>query len=331
MTNEPGREESVDISWQLDETTIEGTLVKPSGEGPFPAIVMVAGSGPTDRDWNSPLVPGTNGSAHLLAAALAQAGFASLRYDKRASGPHAREYAQTHAGNISMQSHLDELEGAVRTLANQRYVRKDHIFGLGNSEGTLHVLNYQVSRPSIPFAGVILVGPPGRSVGAVARAQLAPQAALLPNGDELLAFYDAAIDRFVAGEPAAPDPALPQDVQTVIRSLESPFNQPFARELWQADAVAPLTQVDVPVLVMIGKKDLQVDWQADGEPLQRSAAAGENVTFSFPETANHVLKYEPKPRSELILAEAMKHYNATDVRLDSDALAIIVDWLAKHS
>src|SRR6478735_8969364 len=83
--------DSVEITWPLDETTMYSTLVRPSGAGPFPAVVMVAGSGPTDRDWNSPLLPGSHGSARLIAETLAQAGFASLRYDKRASGPHARE------------------------------------------------------------------------------------------------------------------------------------------------------------------------------------------------------------------------------------------------
>ncbi len=331
MNDASSTSESTDVSWELDGMTIEGTLTKPTGEGPFPGVVMVAGSGPTDRNWTSPLLSGTNGSASLLADALAGAGFASLRYDKRASGPHAREYVPALAGKISMQTHLDELTGAVQSLDSQEFVRDDQLFGLGNSEGTLHVLNYQVNHPSIPFAGIILVGPPGRAVGTVARAQLAPQAALLPNGDELLALYDAAVARFMAGEPAAPDPALPEGVRVLIQSLESPINLPFARELWQADAVGSLGQVDVPVLVMIGKKDLQVDWQADGEPLQRAVGGHDNVTFSFPENANHVLKFEPKPRSELVLAEVMPNYNAADARLDPDALSIIIDWLSEHS
>ena len=91
MTVQDYYSESAAISWQVDSTTVEGTLVRPVGPGPFPAVVMVAGSGPTDRDWNSPLLPGSNGTARLLEVALARAGFASLRYDKRASGPHARE------------------------------------------------------------------------------------------------------------------------------------------------------------------------------------------------------------------------------------------------
>jgi hypothetical protein len=71
------------VSWVLDEIAINGTLTRPHGEGPFPAVVFVAGSGPTDRDWNTPAVPGTNGSAALLAQALTASGYVTLRYDKR--------------------------------------------------------------------------------------------------------------------------------------------------------------------------------------------------------------------------------------------------------
>jgi uncharacterized protein len=330
ITEQDAYGESSEVSWQLDSTTIHGTLVRPFGSGPFPAVVMVAGSGPTDRDWNSPLLPGPNGSARLLAVALARAGFASLRYDKRASGPHARENMRALIGKLSMQSHVDELTGAVRTLASQSYVRDDRIFALANSEGTLHALNYQVHSPTIPFAGLVLIAPPGRPVGVVARAQLAAQAPSVPNGEALLALYDTAIARFLAGEPMSPDPSLPQDVQLLLQSLETPANLPFARELWTADAATPLRQVDVPVLVIIGKKDIQVDWQADGEPLQHAASGHENVTFLFPEHANHVLKYEPRPRSELAQPEAVPRYNAPDARLDPDVLAIMLEWLATH-
>ena len=323
--------ESSDVTWQLDATTVDATLVRPSGPGPFPAVVMVAGSGPTDRDWNSPLLPGPNGSARLLAEALAQAGIASLRYDKRASGARARENMQALIGKLSMQSHLDELAGAVRTLASQTYVRDDRIFALANSEGTLHALNYQIHGPAIPLAGLVLIGPPGRPVGVVARSQLAEQAAGVPNGDALLALYDEAIVRFLAGEPMAPDPALPQGVQLLLQALETPANLPFARELWMADAAPLLGQVDIPVLVIIGKKDIQVDWHADGEPLQRAAEGHANVTILFPEDANHVLKYESRPRSELAQPEALPRYNAPDTRLDPQALASILEWLAAHA
>lgn len=322
--------ESSDVTWPLDATTVDGTLVRPSGSGSFSAVVMVAGSGPTDRDWNSPLLPGPNGSARLLAEALAQAGIASLRYDKRASGARARENMQALIGKLSMQSHLDELAGAVRTLTSQTYIRDDRIFALANSEGTLHALNYQLHSPAIPLAGLVLIGPPGRPVGVVARSQLAEQAAGIPNGDALLALYDEAITRFLAGEPMAPDPALPQGVQLLLQALETPANLPFARELWMADAASLLGRVDIPALVIIGKKDIQVDWRADGEPLQRAAEGHANVTFLFPEDANHVLKHESRPRSELAQPEVLPRYNAPDTSLDPQALADILEWLAAH-
>jgi len=322
---------SADVSWPLDATTVYGTLVQPAGPGPFPAVVLVAGSGPTDRDWTSPLLPGANGSARLLAEAFARDGIASLRYDKRASGPHARENMRTLVGKLSMQSHIDELAGAVYTLAGQACVRDDRIFAVANSEGTLHALNYQAQRPARPFAGLVLLAPPGRPVGVVARAQLAAQAVGVPNGEALLDLYDAALARFMVGEPMAPDPALPQGVQTLLQALATPANLPFARELWAADAAPLLGQVAVPVLVVIGKKDLQVDWQADGEPLQRAAAGREAVTFLFPEDANHVLKYEPGPRAELEMGTVLQHYNDPDTALDPQALAAIEAWLAAHS
>lgn len=331
MTHPIASSESAEISWALDATTVYGTLVRPSGPGPFPAVVMVAGSGPTDRDWNSPLLPGDNGSARLLAEALAQAGIASLRYDKRASGPHLRENLPALIGKISMQSHLDELAGAVRTIAGQDGLRADALFALTNSEGALHALNYQVSAPALPFAGLVLTAPPGRTVGAVARAQVAALAAGMPDSEELMAVYDAAIARFGAAQPFTPDPALPQAAQLLLRGLSTPANLPFARELWSADAAALLKQIQVPVLIVIGKKDVQVDWQADGEPLQRAAAGKPDVTFVFPENANHVQKYEPKQRSDLAPAEVAAGYNAPDAHLDEAAQASILAWLAAHA
>ena len=147
----------------------------------------------------------------------------------------------------------------------------------------------------------------------------------------MLALYDAAIARFLAGEPTAPGPALPEGVQKLLESLETPANLPFARELWTADAASLLSQVDVPVLVIIGKKDLQIDWQADGELLKLAAARHEEVTFLFPENANHVLKEELRPRSELVPAEMMDSYNGPETRLDQEALASILAWLAAHA
>lgn len=317
---------SSEVEWRVDDMSMHGTLQLPAGEGPFPGVVLIAGSGPTDRNWNTPLLPGTNGSGRLVAEALAAAGFASLRFDKRASGPKMQEYVPRLVGKISMQSHLSEVRGAVHTLVSHPLVRQDALFALGNSEGTLHVLFYQQRAPEYPMRGLVLVAPPGRSVGAVARSQLAAQLAALPNGNDILAMYDEAIVQFIAGESIVPDPALPPGILQLLQALTAPANLPFTRELWATDGATLLRGIDVPVLVLIGKKDIQVDWQADGEALQLAAYDSPNVSFAFPETANHVLKYEPKPRAELSAMSATT-YNADDRVLDDEGMKTIVEWL----
>jgi uncharacterized protein len=321
---------SSEVQWSVDSLTVHGTLITPVGTGPFPAVVLVAGSGPTDRDWCSPLLPGNNGSARLLADELARAGFASLRFDKRAAGPSARQNVQALVGKLSMQSHEDEVAGAVATLAARPDIRRALIFALGNSEGTIHVLHYQLHNPERPFAGLVLAAPPGRSVGALARTQLAAQLAPLPEAESLLRLYDEAIGRFVAGEPAAPDPTLPQVMKALIQGLESPVNLPFARELWITDPASLLEHVSGPALVVIGKKDLQVDWRLDGDPLERAAAA-RDVTFRYPDNANHVLKFEARPRAQLSAANIVQSYNGDDTRLDPEVVATIIDWLRARS
>ena len=89
--------------------------------------------------------------------------------------------------------------------------------------------------------------------------------------------------------------------------------------------------MSAPVLVVIGQKDIQVDWQADGGRLQKAVAGRHDVDFIFPENANHVLKHEPRPRPELDAAEVAARYNAPDAVLDSEPVAAILAWLAAHS
>jgi uncharacterized protein len=147
-------------------------------------VVFIAGSGPTDRNWCSPLLPGTNGSAKLLAEALANRGFVTLGYDKLASGPHARENVPKLTGKISMRSHLKELTGAVETILSEPNV--DELFVLTNSEGAIHAVNYQLQTKEHCFAGLVLTGAPGRTIGQVSRDQIYAQARALPNPDKMI-------------------------------------------------------------------------------------------------------------------------------------------------
>lgn len=316
----------VDVSWQLDGITMEGTVVRPDGDSVFPAVVLVAGSGPTDRDWCSPLLPGSNGSGRLFAEALARAGIASLRYDKRASGPHAIENATKLIGKMSMQSHLDELVAAVQVLSGLDYIDSSRIAGFGNSEGTLHVLHYATSTHEIPFVGIVLAAPPGRPIQAVLLSQLALQSAQIPGGAELMPKIEEAAARYAAGQPMKPDPGLPDGVKMVLASFEAPVNLPFARELWVESTCDSLDKVQIPTLVLIGGRDVQIDQHADGDPLQETAAGMTNVTFAFPPNANHVFKEDTRSPAE-VAGSPGNGYNEPDTHLDPESLKTILAWL----
>jgi hypothetical protein len=323
--------DSEEVTWDVDGIAVYGTLTRPAGTSPHPAIVFIAGSGPTDRDWCSPLLPGTNCSGRLLANAFTENGFVTLRYDKRAAGPHARENLPRLLGKISMQGHVDELTGAVTTLLSVPDVDASRLFVLTNSEGAIHALNYQTGMSHRRFKGLVLTGAPGRSVGLVARDQVQAQVGSLANGDQIMKRYDACIAAFVAGKPIVADASLPEVVKSLLASLTVPANLPFARELWLENPAHLASQVSEPMLVLIGKKDIQVDWRADGGPLQTATAKNGNATFAFPDNADHVLKYEPRPREELVAAEVGVHYNAEGRVLDSDALSVITNWLVERS
>lgn len=323
--------DSEEVTWDVDGIAVYGTLTHPANTGPHPAVVFVAGSGPTDRDWCSPLLPGTNCSGRLLANALTKQGFITLRYDKRAAGPRVRENLPQLIGKISMQGHLDELTGAVTTLMSLTDVDVSRLFVLTNSEGAIHALNYQTRTPHRRFDGLVLTGAPGRPIGLVARDQLLAQVGPLANGDEIMKRYDACIAAFVAGKPIAPDASLPEVMKSLLASLTVLVNLPFARELWLENPAHLASQVSEPMLVVIGKKDIQIDWRADGGPLQTATATNGNATFVFPDNTDHVLKREPRPQDELLAAEVSARYNAEGRVLDSDALSVITNWLVERS
>jgi len=319
---------SFEVSWVLDDIPMGGTVVQPEGEGPFPAVILVAGSGPTDRDWCSPMLPGTNGSARLFAEAFARAGIASLRYDKRASGPHAMENFPKLIGKMSMRSHLDELVAAVNVLAGLDFVDSSRIVGLGNSEGALHVLHYATSAQQHPFAGLILAAPPGRPIRDVLLSQLALQSAQIPGGADLMPKVQEAAARYAAGQPMNPDPALPESVRMVLASFETPANLPFARELWVESTRDSLAQVTVPTLVLIGGHDVQIDSHADGDPLRETAAGMTNVSFAFPPNANHVFKEDLRTPAEVATSTG-NGYNAAETHLDPQSLKTMLYWMQK--
>jgi pimeloyl-ACP methyl ester carboxylesterase len=323
--------EDKEVSWKVFDIPVYGTITAPTTEGSHSAIVFVAGSGPTDRNWCSPLLPGTNGSAKLLAEFLASQGFVTLRYDKIASGPYVKENIPKLIGKISMQSHLEELKGAVETLMVQENVDKDNVFVLTNSEGAIHAVNYQLQAKNNRFKGLVLTGPRGRAIGELARSQIFEQIKNMPSAQTIMKAYDDAVAAFLANKPMKLDASLPEGIKMVLLSLGTPYNLPFSRELWMYRLSEYLPKISEPVLVVIGKKDIQVDWKVDGKILEEATAQKTEISFVYPENANHMLKHEDNPRESLNAQNATLDYNSLNSELDQKAANAIFDWLKKQT
>lgn len=323
--------ETKEVSWKALDIDIYGTIVSPNDGKSHPGIVMIAGSGPTDRDWCSPLLPGKNGSAKLLAEALALKGYVTLRYDKMASGPHVMENLPKFTGKISMESHVEELAGAVKTLASQDNVDAKNLYVLTNSEGGIHAVNYQLQDFKIKFKGLILTGAPGRSIGSVGRSQFIAQIRSLPKADRIMTDFDEVISEFLNGKAMVIPDTIPESLTFVLKALETPANLPFSRELWSYDLAEYIVRIAEPVFIIIGKKDTQVDWSEDGKTLEQALKSHSNAKFSYPENANHVLKHEELPLEKLTPEYVGSRYNAPETVLDDETLNLIMGWLKDHS
>ena len=120
--------------------TLPSTISLPASDGAAPCVVFFAGSGPTDRDWTSPLLPGTNGSGAQLALALQARGVGSIRFDKVGSGvnmPKSNAPADLEMLEVlSLAHYVDEALAAFDELASRDGCGT--IFLLGHSEGSIH-------------------------------------------------------------------------------------------------------------------------------------------------------------------------------------------------
>ncbi len=323
--------ESREVTWNVIDIPIYGTITKPKDNDFHPAVIFLAGSGPTDRNWCTPLLPGSNGTAKILAEALAMRGYITLRYDKLGSGPHVRENLRWFAGKVGMETFKEELSEGIETLLSERNADSSRIFALTNSEGAIHAVNYQLGTKTNRFAGLVLTGAPGRAIGDVARTQFLEQSKSFANGEILMEHYDEAIADFLAARPIIIDPSLPKGMEPILRSLESPNNLPFSRELWTYNLADHIKSLSDPILVIIGKKDIQVDWRLDGKPLENALLRNVEASFAYPENANHLLKHEEMPREKLTPEHVGTNYNSQDAQLDSEAGLAILDWLAEHT
>ena len=279
---------------------LHGSLLMPKTDQPLPVALLIAGSGPTDRNGNNPM--GRNDSLKRLAQGLARQGIASLRYDKRGVGeglalaPDERD--------LSVEAYVADAAGWVRQLLEDP--RFASVILIGHSEGALVASLVAAEQP---VAALITLAGSGRPIDEVLREQL--QGRLPPV---LLASSHYLIDELRAGR-------THQQVPEALEVLFRPSVQPYLISLFRQDPARAFAQVSAPALIIQGTHDMQVGVE-DAQALQRSRPDAELAMVSG---MNHVLRIVPAEPDKQIGS-----YNQPDLPIARALAERIRQFLDKH-
>lgn len=257
------------ISLDTGNGELFGSLLLPKSDNPVPVVLILAGSGPTDRDGNNP-DGGRNDSLKRLAWVLAKHNIASVRYDKR--GVAASLAATPDERNLSVEAYVND------AVAWGQKLKSDPRFGplilLGHSEGALIAT---LAAPRTDAAALISLSGSARPVDQVIREQLARSLPppLMLRSNELL-------DSLKAGHT---DANVPAPLQPIFR----PSVQPYLISLFRQDPAKAFAQLKIPALIVQGSNDMQVG-VGDAQALK---AAKPDAELAVIDGMNHVMRIVP--------------------------------------
>lgn len=246
-----------------------GSLLLPKSDTPVPVVLIISGSGPTDRDGNNP-DGGRNDSLKRLAWVLATHNIASVRYDKR--GVAASLAATPDERNLTLEAYVSDAQAWGQKLkADPRF---GELILLGHSEGALIA---SLAAPSVDAAAVISLSGSARPIDQVVRQQLSNHLPppLMLRSNELL-------DSLKAGKT---DDNVPPPLQAIFR----PSVQPYLISLFRQDPAAAFAKLKMPALIIQGSNDIQVGVN-DARMLK---AAKPDAELAVIEGMNHVMRIVP--------------------------------------
>jgi len=255
------------VSLVSGQGTLYGTLELPARSFPVPVALIIAGSGPTDRNGNSPLLPGSNNSLRYLARGLAERGIASLRYDKRGIAKSAG--AMVKEEDLRFDHFVDDAQNWIAKLRSDP--RFSTITVVGHSEGSL--IGMIAARQAGADAFVSLEGA-GRNAKDLIAAQLSAQ---LP--ENVVNNVKDMMRKIEAGEKI-------DSIPPMFAPLFRPSVQPYLASWFKYTPSSEIAKLTAPSLVVQGTTDIQTSV----EDAKLLAAGNTKARLFLIEGMNHVLK-----------------------------------------
>lgn len=281
--------------------TLYGSLVLPKSDKPVPVVLIIAGSGPTDRNGNN-TQGGRNDSLKKLAWRLAQNNIASVRFDKR--GIAQSQPAAPDERTLNLDQYVTDAVAWGNLLkADPRFA---DVFVLGHSEGALIA---SLAAPAMDAAGVISIAGTARPVGQVLREQL--QRNNMPPG-----LLQRSVELIHTLESGRTDDNVPEALQVIFR----PSVQPYLISLLRYDPAKAFAGLKMPALIIQGTHDIQVDVN-DARLLK---AAKPDADLALIEGMNHVMRIVP-----MDMKRQVQSYNDPNQRLSSELGDRIVRFITK--
>ncbi|HEY3742227.1 MAG TPA: alpha/beta hydrolase [Bryobacteraceae bacterium] len=318
----PYRDEDVIYKNQTAGIDLGATLTVPQGRGPFPAVVLITGSGQQDRDesllGHKPFL--------VLADYLTRQGIVVLRVDDRGAGKSGGNFAASTTRDFAT-----DVEAGISFLKTRTEVNPLKIGLIGHSEGGLIAPMVAARNPSVAF--IVMMAGPGVPGDQILPAQIA--AIMEANGashEEAMKHAQNEREVLTLAEHGASaeelekklfeiDSKVPQAQRMAqIKALDSPWFKFFISH----DPAGDLRKVKCPVLAINGEKDRQVPPDLNLPAIRKALTAGGNQHFEVEELPglNHLF--------QTAKTGSPSEYADIDETISPAALKLISSWILKQ-